>query len=253
MDLHVIGPLASPAERAAVDAVLGPAETRLARRSAGFRGRTATSRAAVTPLGRRRRPAAARPSCVQERVGWISQPALNYVCAATDRAAGRGLWRRDVLRAVRDDAPTAGRRPRLRRPRLPPRRRRGDLCRPRAGVGRPRAAERATASGPGSARPCLGLLRARAGRDAHDAAGVSHRPRVAGAGRCGRDRRRASSGDRRPPTDRAAAADPAAGQRGLRLLAPDRRRSIPASLDDYRAARRVRGARAAPSRSARSG
>ena len=27
MDLHVIGPLASPAERAAVDAVLGPAES----------------------------------------------------------------------------------------------------------------------------------------------------------------------------------------------------------------------------------
>jgi hypothetical protein len=27
MDLHVIGPLASPAERAAVDGVLGPAES----------------------------------------------------------------------------------------------------------------------------------------------------------------------------------------------------------------------------------
>ena len=48
MDLHVIGPLASPAERAAVDAVLGPAGVRLAGRRARHRASRATSPAAVT-------------------------------------------------------------------------------------------------------------------------------------------------------------------------------------------------------------
>ena len=37
---------------------------------------------------------------VQARVGWISEGALNYVCQRLDRAAGRGLRRRHVLRAV---------------------------------------------------------------------------------------------------------------------------------------------------------
>src|SRR6478735_3265770 len=62
MDLHVIGPLASPAERAAVDAVLGPAES-------GWVDATRARRSQLLPA----------LHAVQSRIGWISQPALNYV------------------------------------------------------------------------------------------------------------------------------------------------------------------------------
>ena len=79
MDLHVIGPLASPAERAAVDAVLGPAES-------AWRGgeRDPKTEGHVARGGHDARshrdlliPAL---HAVQSRIGWISQPALNYVC-----------------------------------------------------------------------------------------------------------------------------------------------------------------------------
>jgi len=79
MDLHVIGPLASPAERAAVDAVLGPAES-------GWRGgaRDPRTEGHVARGGHeaRSRRDLLIPSlhAVQSRIGWISQPALNYVC-----------------------------------------------------------------------------------------------------------------------------------------------------------------------------
>jgi NADH-quinone oxidoreductase subunit F len=78
MDLHVIGPLASPAERAAVDAVLGPAES-------GWRGgeRDARTEGHIARGGHaaRSRRDLLIPTlhAVQSRVGWISQPALNYV------------------------------------------------------------------------------------------------------------------------------------------------------------------------------
>jgi NADH-quinone oxidoreductase subunit F len=78
MDLHVIGPLASPAERAAVDAVLGPAES-------GWRGgaRDATLDGHVARGGHeaRSRRDLLLPALhsIQSRIGWISQPALNYV------------------------------------------------------------------------------------------------------------------------------------------------------------------------------
>ena len=79
MDLHVIGPLASPAERAAVDAVLGPAES-------GWRGGPRDS-ALEGHVARGGHDARSRRDllipvlhAVQSRVGWISQPALNYVC-----------------------------------------------------------------------------------------------------------------------------------------------------------------------------
>ena len=61
MDLHVIGPLASPAERAAVDGVLGPPESRLGRRAAGGRASTGTRPAAAT-RPRATLAAAARPA-----------------------------------------------------------------------------------------------------------------------------------------------------------------------------------------------
>ncbi|HEU4572078.1 MAG TPA: NAD(P)H-dependent oxidoreductase subunit E [Candidatus Limnocylindrales bacterium] len=78
MDLHVIGPLASPAERAAVDAVLGPAES-------GWHGgpRDARLDGHVARGGHeaRSRRDLLLPvlHSIQDRIGWISQPALNYV------------------------------------------------------------------------------------------------------------------------------------------------------------------------------
>nr|MBA2382015.1 NAD(P)H-dependent oxidoreductase subunit E [Chloroflexota bacterium] len=78
MDLHIIGPLATPAERAAVDAVLGPAES-------GWRGgpRDSGSDGHATHGGHaaRSRRDLLIPAlhAVQARIGWISQPALNYV------------------------------------------------------------------------------------------------------------------------------------------------------------------------------
>jgi NADH-quinone oxidoreductase subunit F len=79
MDLHVIGPLATPAERAAVDAILGPAES-------GWRGGARDPRT-EGHVARGGHEARARRDllipvlhAVQSRTGWISQPALNYVC-----------------------------------------------------------------------------------------------------------------------------------------------------------------------------
>jgi len=79
MDLHVIGPLASPSERAAVDEILGPAES-------GWRGgvRDPRTEGHVAQGGHEAR--ARRDQlipvlhAIQSRIGWISQPALNYVC-----------------------------------------------------------------------------------------------------------------------------------------------------------------------------
>jgi NADH-quinone oxidoreductase subunit F len=78
MDLHVIGPLATPAERSAVDAVLGPAES-------GWRGGRRDS-ALEGHVARGGHDARARRDlllpvlhAIQDRIGWISQPALNYV------------------------------------------------------------------------------------------------------------------------------------------------------------------------------
>jgi NADH-quinone oxidoreductase subunit F len=79
MDLHVVGPLATPAERAAVDAVLGQPDS-------GWRGggrdtRTEGHAARGGHEARSRRdlllPAL---HALQDRVGQITQPGLNYVC-----------------------------------------------------------------------------------------------------------------------------------------------------------------------------
>jgi NADH-quinone oxidoreductase subunit F len=79
MDLHVIGPLASPAERAAVDAVLGPPATRWVggERSPGREGHVAHGGHAARSQRDKLLPVL---HAVQDRIGWISQPALNYVC-----------------------------------------------------------------------------------------------------------------------------------------------------------------------------
>ena len=78
MDLHVIGPLASPAERAAVDAVLGPPESGWV---GGVRRAAVDGHAARGGHAIRARRTELLPAlhAVQERIGWISQPALNYI------------------------------------------------------------------------------------------------------------------------------------------------------------------------------
>ncbi len=79
MDLHVIGPLATPAERAAVDAVLGPPESGWV---GGARNAAVEGHASRGGHAARSRRSQLIPAlhAVQNRVGWISQPALNYVC-----------------------------------------------------------------------------------------------------------------------------------------------------------------------------
>jgi len=79
MDLHVIGPLASPAERAAVDAVLGPPDSGWV---GGARNPATDGHAARGGHVARSRRSQLLPAlhAVQSRIGWISQPALNYVC-----------------------------------------------------------------------------------------------------------------------------------------------------------------------------
>ena len=79
MDLHVIGPLASPAERAAVDAVLGPPESGWVGgpRNSGTDGHAARGGHATRSRRSQLIPAL---HAVQSRIGWISTPALNYVC-----------------------------------------------------------------------------------------------------------------------------------------------------------------------------
>jgi NADH-quinone oxidoreductase subunit F len=78
MDLHVIGPLASPAERAAVDAVLGPPESGWVGgpRRPGVDGTSARGGHAIRARRSQLLPAL---HAVQDRIGWISQPALNYI------------------------------------------------------------------------------------------------------------------------------------------------------------------------------
>jgi NADH-quinone oxidoreductase subunit F len=78
MDLHVIGPLASPAERAAVDAVLGPPDSGWV---GGVRDPRTEGHAARGGHATRARRSQLLPAlhAVQSRIGWISQPALNYI------------------------------------------------------------------------------------------------------------------------------------------------------------------------------
>ncbi|MEO6206540.1 MAG: NAD(P)H-dependent oxidoreductase subunit E [Candidatus Limnocylindrales bacterium] len=78
MDLHVIGPLASPAERAAVDDVLGPPESGWVGgpRRLGLDGHAAGGGHAIRARRTELLPAL---HAVQDRIGWISQPALNYI------------------------------------------------------------------------------------------------------------------------------------------------------------------------------
>jgi len=79
MDLHVIGPLASLAERAAVDAVLGPPTSGWV---GGPRNSATDGHATHGGHAARARRSELLPAlhAIQGRIGWISQPALNYIC-----------------------------------------------------------------------------------------------------------------------------------------------------------------------------
>jgi NADH-quinone oxidoreductase subunit F len=79
MDLHVVGPLASPAERAAVDAVLGSPTSGWAggRRDARTDGHVARGGHEARSRRDLLLPAL---HALQDRVGRISPPGLNYVC-----------------------------------------------------------------------------------------------------------------------------------------------------------------------------
>ena len=79
MDLHVIGPLASPAERAAVDAVLGPATSGWAGGTRNARTEGHVARGGHDARSRRDLLLPALHA-LQDRVGHITQPGLNYVC-----------------------------------------------------------------------------------------------------------------------------------------------------------------------------
>ncbi len=82
MDLHVVAPLASPAERAAVDAVLDPVIGPIV---SGWQGGSRTP--ADGHIARGGHEARAHRDlllpalhAIQARIGFISQPALGYVC-----------------------------------------------------------------------------------------------------------------------------------------------------------------------------
>jgi NADH-quinone oxidoreductase subunit F len=79
MDLHVIGPLASPAERAAVDAVLGPSTSGW---TGGSRDIATEGHVARGGHEARSRRDLLLPAlhALQDRVGQITQPGMNYVC-----------------------------------------------------------------------------------------------------------------------------------------------------------------------------
>jgi NADH-quinone oxidoreductase subunit F len=230
MDLHVIGPLASPAERAAVDAVLGPPATRWVGgdRTPGPEGHVSHGGHAARS---RRDLLLPVLHAVQDRVGWISQPALNYVCkrltippaeaygVATFYALYATKPRPPVVAHVCDDIACrlAGAEELC-----------GDLERSFGEAGTPIGEGRST----WLRSPCLGLcdrapaaLITSAGEAASviavapvDAAGVAARITSASSGR-------AEAGD---------ASVPQAGEPGLRLLS---RVGIvdPESIDDYRA------------------
>ncbi|HEU4921379.1 MAG TPA: NAD(P)H-dependent oxidoreductase subunit E [Candidatus Limnocylindrales bacterium] len=250
MDLHVIGPLASPAERAAVDGLLGAADSGW---HGGERNPATEGHIAHGGHAARSRRDLLIPAlhAVQSRVGWISQPALNYISrrltvppaeaygVATFYALFATTPRPPVIAHVCDDIACrlAGAEALC-----------SDLERT---VGQAGAADREGRT-TWLRSPCLGLCE-RAPAAMFTIAGDSPRTQVAApVDAVGVARRLAAAGSRAPDGDGAFGPDsapstagpggapdvtvsvPQVGRPGLRLLA---RVGVvdPASLDDYRA------------------
>ena len=215
MDLHVVGPLASPVERAAIESVTGPREPGFD--GHGAQGRARGARSAPPPAaGAPRRPVARR----------LDQPAgAQRDLPPTERAARRGIRRGQLLRPALAQAAAAARRPRVRRHRLP----------------RPR--RRPTLRGAGThARACRHTERRRLGDMAPE---PLPRPLRAGAGGVGLERRRAFR-PTRPSVPSSAAAD-----LGCASHAWSRRRDAASAIGRQTAGRlgtneRGRGARSRP-------
>ena len=216
-----------------VDAVLGaPDDGWDGRRSRrGPTGRTA--RTAATRRARAGTCCCRRCGRVQERVGWISPGALNYVCRRLDGAAGRGLRRRDLLRAVRASS------------RAPPRVVHvcDDIACTCVGVDDADRRSSRQRSGPRASCPTTARPPGAAARASGCATGRRPRSSVIAGERAARARARADDGRdvlaarwRAPssPVRHRPHVLPQAGDPALRLL---RRvgRVDPTSLDDYRA------------------
>ena len=239
MDLHVVGPLASPAERAAVDGVLGPAESAW---RGGVRDPKTEGHVARGGHDARSRRDLLIPAlhAVQSRIGWISQPALNYVCrrlsvppaeaygVATFYALFATKPRPPIVAHVCDDIACrlAGA---------------DDLTADLERAIGPSGAPSADGMSTWLPSPCLGLCE-RAPAAMFTIAGERPATQVAApvdaVGIASRLADVVSSAERSPrtadPTEAARTSVPQAGEPGLRLLA---RVGVvnPTSLDDYRA------------------
>ncbi len=245
MDIHVIAPLASPAERAAVDALLGPATSGWA---GGIRDSSGEGHSAHGGHAARAERDLLLPAlhAVQDRIGWISQPALSYICRrlSVPPAEAYGVATFYALLTTRERAPVvahvcddiacrlAGAE---------------ELCADLARTQGPAGEASPDGSTTWLRSPCLGLcerapaaLFTVAGPDPEqlavapiDAVGVAARLAEAAAGRS-----IGSGSEAEKAADRLAAARasvPQAGQDGLRLLARVGRVD-PGSIDAYRAA-----------------
>ncbi|MGH2465133.1 MAG: NAD(P)H-dependent oxidoreductase subunit E [Candidatus Limnocylindrales bacterium] len=106
MDIHVIAPLASPAERAAIDALLGPATSGWA---GGSRDSATDGHFAHGGHAARADRDLLLPAlhAVQDRIGWVSQPALSYICRrlSIPPAEAYGVASFYALLATRERAP----------------------------------------------------------------------------------------------------------------------------------------------------
>ena len=219
--------------------MLGPPD-RLGRRRAR---RARSPRRPRRPRGARpAAPPAARAPRGQARVGWISRGRAQLHLPAADGAAGRGLRRGHLLRAVLARAAAAGGRctSATTSPAAPAA---PTSCAPSSSgaARRPRAEARgATASAIWLRSPCLGLCE-QAPAALVTVAGEQPRERRSAAPADGGRHRDARPGRRLRRARRRRPRLPQAGDPALRLL---RRVGVvdPASLDDYRAARRLRGA-----------
>ncbi|MFV2062645.1 MAG: NAD(P)H-dependent oxidoreductase subunit E [Chloroflexota bacterium] len=226
MDLHVVGPLASPAERAAIDAVLDPEIGPASGWTGGERSADADGHVARGGHEARSRRDLLLPAlhALQSHSGWISQAGLNHICrrltvppadaygVATFYSLFSTVAREPAVAHVCDDIACrlAGAE---------------ELC---AEMERRHGPE----DGAWSRSPCLGqcerapaALVTRAGADAS-----SHSVTLAGA-----ESVIAALGDASPGAQPPAAASvPQFGQDGLRLLSRVGHVD-PASIDDYRA------------------